>query len=196
MAKVHDVAAALLSTLGPMSAMKLEKLAYYSQAWHLARRREPLFPDEIEAWRQGPVVPALYELHRRSYTVHDWPAGDGDRLTAAERATVDWVAEEYGGFTAESLSRMTHNEAPWRVARAGLSPTASSKRPIDRRDMMGYYARQQAAPDAAVDHAAASAALEGVELDTEWRARLREVAAGTRTAGDLIDEEIARARRA
>jgi uncharacterized phage-associated protein len=196
MAKVHDVAAALLSALGPMSAMKLEKLTYYSQAWHLARHGERLFSDQIEAWREGPVVPALYEGHRRAYTVYEWSAGDGARLSADERATVDWVVEKYGAFTAESLSRMTHNESPWRVARAGLSATAPSNRVIDEREMIAYYSRQQTDPDTAVELAAASAALEGVQLDADWQARLREVAAGTLSAADLISEEIARARRA
>ena len=34
---VHDVAAYILKKQGEMSAMKLQKLVYYSQAWSLAR---------------------------------------------------------------------------------------------------------------------------------------------------------------
>jgi uncharacterized phage-associated protein len=195
MASVHDVAAALLSAMGPMSALKLQKLAYYCQAWHLARNRTPLFTDEVEAWREGPVVRALYNLHRQQYAVHEWPAGNGERLEDAERATVDWVVEKYGGFTPERLSRMTHNESPWRVARRGLAATAASDRPVDRHDMAAYYGRQQAEPGTAVKLAVASAALEGVDLDAEWQVRLLEVAEGSLDADDLIREETVRARR-
>lgn len=194
MASVHDVAAALLSAAGPFSAMKLQKLAYYCQAWHLARHREPLFPDDVEAWREGPVVRALYDRHRQQYEVREWPAGVADRLVGAERATVDWVVEKYGAFTAESLSRMTHQETPWLVTRVGLAPSAPSSRSISPGEMAAYYSRQQADPTTAVELAAASAALEGVELGADWRDRLRDVAEGTVDAGALIREEIRRAR--
>ena len=35
MANVHDVAVYILQKRGKMSAMKLQKLVYYSRAWHL-----------------------------------------------------------------------------------------------------------------------------------------------------------------
>lgn len=43
MANVLDVAAYVLAKRGPMTAMKLQKLVYYSQAWHLVWDEEPLF---------------------------------------------------------------------------------------------------------------------------------------------------------
>lgn len=57
MATAHDVAATVLGNLGSVTAMKLEKLVYYCQGWHLAREGTLLFPEPIEAWREGPVVP-------------------------------------------------------------------------------------------------------------------------------------------
>jgi uncharacterized phage-associated protein len=51
----HDVAAAVLAQVGPMEAMRLQKLVYYSQAWHLAFVDEPIFADTIQAWRDGPL---------------------------------------------------------------------------------------------------------------------------------------------
>ena len=52
-----------------MSAMKLQKLIYYSQAWSLVWDDEPLFPERIEAWINGPVVPELYERHKGEFKV-------------------------------------------------------------------------------------------------------------------------------
>ena len=43
MATVHDVAAFILERLGSMTAMKLQKLCYYSHAWHLVWEERPLF---------------------------------------------------------------------------------------------------------------------------------------------------------
>jgi uncharacterized phage-associated protein len=56
MASAHDVAAYILSRQGRMTAMKLQKLVYYSQAWSVVWDERPLFPEKIEAWANGPVV--------------------------------------------------------------------------------------------------------------------------------------------
>src|SRR5437764_14043171 len=127
MVSAHDVAATLLGRLGEMTAMKLEKLVYYCQSWHLARHGTPLFAEQSEAWAQGPVVRSLYERHRQSYSVRSWPAGDTANVAGAERETVEWVMDRYGGMSAERLSRMTYAEAPWRVARGGLADGEPSR---------------------------------------------------------------------
>jgi uncharacterized phage-associated protein len=188
---VDDVADAIITSLGPMTPKKLEKLAYYSQAWHLAWHHITLFDDDIEAWAQGPVIRHLYDQHARQYSVHEWPSGDRRRLSPEQVGTIAWVVERYGRFTAEALSRMTHNEAPWLVARQGLPSTARSTARIDTDLMTSFYARQQVDSETAVQLAAASAALEGVELDDEWQDRLRKVADGALSVEDLVRSEIA-----
>lgn len=52
-----------------MSAVKLQKLCYYSHAWHLAWDGVPLFTEPIHAWANGPAIPALYEMHKGQYWV-------------------------------------------------------------------------------------------------------------------------------
>ena len=49
-----------------MSNMKLQKMLYYQQGFHLAYYGTPLFDEEIEAWMYGPVVPCVYE-HFKNY---------------------------------------------------------------------------------------------------------------------------------
>ena len=67
MLTVHDVAAYVLEQTGPITPWKLQKLVYYSQAWHLAWEETPLFHEHIEAWGAGPASPALYEIHKGLY---------------------------------------------------------------------------------------------------------------------------------
>ena len=43
-----DVAAYILEKRGQMTAMKLQKLVYYAQAWSMVWDEEPLFADRIE----------------------------------------------------------------------------------------------------------------------------------------------------
>jgi len=39
-----------------LSNLKLQKLLYYAQAWHLALYGISLFDEEFEAWIHGPVI--------------------------------------------------------------------------------------------------------------------------------------------
>lgn len=190
MATIDDVAAAVLTMLGRMTTKKLQKLVYYSQAWHLARHGARLFPDEIQAWREGPVVKKLYDGHRTKCAIQTWPDGNAARLGEDELATVRWVVTTYGGFSAESLSRMTHAESPWRVARGLVPEGEPSQAAISDDIMRNFYANQVVEPDVAVALAAASSAIEGVELDDAWQEELRHVADGRMTADELIQREI------
>lgn len=139
MASVHDVAAYILKRQGPMSAMKLEKLVYYCQAWSLVWDDRPLFRARIEAWASGPVVPQLYRLHRGQYAIKNWPEGNPSALTESERETIDAVLKFYGNKTSQWLSDLTHSESPWLEARRGLAPTDRGKREIPTDTMAEYY---------------------------------------------------------
>lgn len=138
MANVHDVAAYILDKQGAMSAMKLQKLAYYSQAWHLVWSERPLFSSEIEAWANGPVIYDLYDRHRGQFTVREWD-GDPGALDADEASSIDAVIEAYGSRTAQQLSELTHRERPWKDARSGLPERSRSNAPISQASMHEYY---------------------------------------------------------
>lgn len=139
MASAHDVAAYILSKLGAMSAMKLQKLVYYSYAWHLVWEERQLFSEDIEAWANGPVVRALYREHHGQFSVDAWPKGDPDKLDPAERSSIDAVLSFYGSQTAHQLSELTHRETPWQVARAGLPAGARGEVAITDAAMFEYY---------------------------------------------------------
>jgi uncharacterized phage-associated protein len=137
-ASVHDVAAYILNKHGMMTAMKLQKLVYYAQAWSLVWDDKLLFQDRIEAWSNGPVVPALYDRHRGMFNVSKWD-GDPEALTQTERETVDAVLAFYGDKSSQWLSDLTHSEDPWRDARRELPAGVSSKAEITPAAMAEYY---------------------------------------------------------
>ena len=139
MANVLDVAAYILQEHGETAAMKLQKLCYYAQAWHLVWEDKPLFDDEIRAWANGPVAPRLYTKHRGSFEVAKIDGGDPNPLTTEQRGTVDAVLKYYGGKSAHWLSELTHQEDPWKDARKGLKPGVRSNREISHAVMVEYY---------------------------------------------------------
>jgi uncharacterized phage-associated protein len=138
MVSVHDVAAYIVEKHGPMTAMKLEKLVYYSQAWSLVWDESPLFRERIQAWAAGPVVPALYYRHRGEFEITRWD-GNPDALSHSQRDSVDAVLRFYGTKTSQWLSDLTHSEEPWIKARAGLAPLERGNREITLASMAEYY---------------------------------------------------------
>lgn len=139
MASAHDVASYILKSVGPLSAMKLQKLVYYSQAWSLVWDDSPIFEERIEAWANGPVCPELYNLHKGKFVLDEWPHGDASRLEPRFRETIDAVIEYYNQFEAYQLSRLTHAERPWIEAREGLEPGERGNSEITHASMAEYY---------------------------------------------------------
>ena len=139
MASVHDVAAYIVAIQGSLTAMKLQKLVYYAQAWSLVWEERPLFSERIEAWANGPVVRELYDQHRGQFEVRDWPGGNPGNLCASDRATIDDVLRFYGDKPAQWLSELTHREQPWLEARSGAPEGSRSTAVITPEAMRAYY---------------------------------------------------------
>lgn len=137
---VLDVARFILEKTGPLSAMKLQKLVYYSQAWSLVWDDNCLFNERIEAWANGPVSPDLYAVHRGHFKVasHMIP-GDASKLDPEATGTIEAVLKFYGGKPAHWLSELTHMEKPWIDARGGLPPGERGNREITHASMAEYY---------------------------------------------------------
>lgn len=141
MATIIDVAKYIVDSQGEISAMKLQKLAYYSQAWSLVWDEEPLFENQFQAWANGPVSPTLYGRHRGQFKVaaHMFKDGSVDNLTQTQQETIDAVLEHYGKHSAQALSNLTHQERPWLDARDDLDPMDRSDEVITIASMHEYY---------------------------------------------------------
>ncbi|PBB39204.1 type II toxin-antitoxin system antitoxin SocA domain-containing protein [Mesorhizobium sp. WSM3868] len=139
MADVLDVAQEIIELRGEMTAMKLQKLVYYAQAWHLVWAEHPLFSNRIEAWRDGPVCPDLWRMHANSFLVSDIQGGNSNRLTSREKRTISKVVKFYGKKTAQWLSDLTHMEDPWVKARRDSAPGERSNAVISHASMHRYY---------------------------------------------------------
>lgn len=119
--------------------LKLQKLVYYVQGFHLALHDAPLFPDPILAWQYGPVVADLYQLYRANGSNVISPAADYAFTTEPTAAQVDLMQEVfdvYGQFSAWKLRDMTHEETPWREA------TRANVEEISPATMRAYFKQQ------------------------------------------------------
>lgn len=122
-----------------LTHLKLQKLVYFSQAWHLGIYGQRLFPESMQAWVHGPVCREVYdELKGQGWTpiVRAYSAGVHD---VEIETFLDQVWSEYGKYSAKSLEQMTHQDEPWLAARDGLGPLENSERVIDIEIMRRVY---------------------------------------------------------
>lgn len=98
-----------------ISNLKLQKLVYYAQAFHLAMYDEPLFAEQIEAWEHGPVVPELYRQYKEhgSGNIPDPDDFDPAEYDARSTDLLNEVYDVFGQYSAWKLRNMTHQERPW-----------------------------------------------------------------------------------
>lgn len=138
---VIDIASYILKQQGSMSAMKLQKLVYYSQAWSLVWDDVPLFGEPIEAWANGPVIRALYDMHKGLFQVNasTFNTSACEVLTPEQKETIDTVLSSYANKSAQWLSDQTHSEAPWVMARKGLNDNDRGNNQITMENMAEYY---------------------------------------------------------
>ena len=122
-----------------ISNLKLQKLLYYVQAWHLAVFESPLFPERFQAWVHGPVVPDVY----RRFNGYKWRNIDAEverpELGAGTIAFVEEVLDEYGPMDARHLEYLTHREDPWIEARGGLAVDEPCTAVLSEETMRSFY---------------------------------------------------------
>ncbi|HUT99751.1 MAG TPA: type II toxin-antitoxin system antitoxin SocA domain-containing protein [bacterium] len=141
MATVFDAAAYILRKTGEITTMRLQKLAYYCQAWSLVWDDAPLFNERIEAWTFGPVIPNLYKRHKGMFVIKECLDGNTINLSSIQKETIDAVLSFYGKKHTQWLVDLSHSEDPWKKAREGLAPTEHSNNEITLESMKEYYTR-------------------------------------------------------
>lgn len=99
--------------------LKLQKLVYYAQGFHLALYDKPLFKEKIMKWEHGPVVAELYTRYS-SFGSKALPIPKKFSFEVIAEETREFLDEIYrvlGQFSAWKLRNMTHDELPWKSAK-------------------------------------------------------------------------------
>ena len=145
MIDVNDVADYFIHTANNVgdciTNLKLQKLVYYAEAWHLALFDDPLTGARFEAWVHGPVCRDLYARFAANGS-SPIPDVDTPLLDAEVKAHLNEVLDAYSRFSAWDLERMTHAEQPWIEARGNIAPDTICSNPIDPDLMKEFYKKR------------------------------------------------------
>ena len=98
--------------------MKLHKLLYFSQRESFAVTGEPLFRDDFQGWRYGPVCVAV----RNGFCQGEMVGESSGILSESSAYIVKNIIMQYGELASWKLSQLSHAESSWINSRKGLAP--------------------------------------------------------------------------
>lgn len=134
--------------------LKLQKILYYFQAWHLVYFKSPFFEDVPEAWVNGPVYRKIYNIFKEWKLYENFRVlekyipqfeilfNDAEKklsLSPEQLEFIDSLIIHYGTMTPDRLVMLTHSEGPWCDARNGLGLFEYSQQKISHESMENYY---------------------------------------------------------
>ena len=102
-----------------LTIMSILKLTYIAHGMHLAEKGEPLFRNEIQAWRYGPVIVDVYHAsHKQGMKISEPLSVKPSIEDSAVIQLLEKVWNKYSNRTSSELSKLTHvPEGPWDLAR-------------------------------------------------------------------------------
>lgn len=115
MVNVSDVANFLVLSSKPeeedfMTNLRVNKLLYFIQGCYLSRKNEPLFEENFEAWKLGPVIPSIYNRYKvyGNNPITKESVTEDIELPRDVMMVITDVLREYGKYTTRKLVAITH----------------------------------------------------------------------------------------
>lgn len=107
-----------------LTQMKLQKMVYFANGYHLAKYGEPLVEERFQAWKFGPVIPKIYQdykfygsdpIFETRYSGFDnFAAANLEILSESARDAIDFTWKATKDVSAAQLSNWTHLPgSPW-----------------------------------------------------------------------------------
>lgn len=99
-----------------LNHLKLQKLLYFAQGWHLAIEKKPLFNETIQAWKYGPVIPIIYDIFKNygSSSIKNWRFYCSENIDDNTLNFIKNIWNLYKKFDAITLSILSHEKnGPW-----------------------------------------------------------------------------------
>lgn len=121
MENIINVAQYIFSEYKKMSGqiideMKLHKLLYFTQRESLALTGRPMFEEQFEGWKYGPVCREI----RNAYTEDGMFSDNIEDISLDSASIAKNVIMQYGAYESWKLSELSHKEESWLNARKGI----------------------------------------------------------------------------
>ena len=128
-----------------VTPLALQKILYFIQGIYMVLYDKPLYEEDCMAWVHGPVYEEVYDLFKDfKYN----PIEDDrfaifknrfDELGEHEKKVIDLVINTFGKYSGKVLEDITHEELPWKNARAGYDASEPSREIISKDEIKNYF---------------------------------------------------------
>ena len=102
-----------------LTNLKLQKILFYAQAESLKKTGSPLFTEDVEAWKYGPVVPVAYEWLKGcgAYPITTFDIiTSTDAINEETKGVLSNIWKKYSKYSAGYLVDRTHEDgSPWKI---------------------------------------------------------------------------------
>ena len=144
----------ILQRAGVMTHLKLQKILYYVQAFHLAYFDKELIEDDFQAWLHGPVSRKVYDKIKELSILYAEIKYDPEAfnpspeiqlkqtLTSEQFDLINDVIDSYGKLNSTELENLSHSEMPWQKAREGYGVADRCEVIIPKEIMQTFYKEQ------------------------------------------------------
>ncbi len=111
-----------------LTPMKLQKLMFFAQSWHLKSNHSALFDGYFERWQYGPVLPEIYHEFKSfgAKSINEFGSSmwnEYQKIDTNDYQVIDFLEQiinAYGDYSGTQLSWMTHQpETAWSKGRVG-----------------------------------------------------------------------------
>lgn len=143
--KIDQIANYIITHIGEVTPLALEKLLSFSNGVNYALNGEQLIFEESQAWAHGPVYPQIYNKYKKyGYK----PIDDGiysthgcmlSKLSEEEIEAIDLVINTFGIYSPKTLERISHSQDPWKEKRIGYKEDEAGQEVIDEASIKLFY---------------------------------------------------------
>lgn len=143
--KIDQIANYIITNLGEVTPLALEKLLAFSNGVNYALNGTRLIPEESQAWKHGPVYPYIYNQYKKyGYKPIDNGVSSShgcmlSRLSDSEMKSIDLVICTFGLYSPKTLEMISHTQTPWLEKRIGCKDDEASHKVIDEASIKDFY---------------------------------------------------------
>lgn len=143
--KIDQIANYIITNLGEVTPLALEKLLAFSNGVNYALNGTQLIPDECQAWAHGPVYPCMYAQYKKYgykpidngiYSSHGCMLS---KLSGDELKAIDLVMKTFGLYSPKVLEVISHSQTPWKEKRVGYNLNEKCQLPISEKSVESFY---------------------------------------------------------
>lgn len=143
--KIEQIANYIITNLGEVTPLALEKLLAFCNGINYALNGKQLIFDESQAWAHGPVYPCIYYKYKKYgykpidngiYSTHGWMTS---KLSEQEIEAIDMVMRTFGLYSPRTLEMISHSQGPWKEKRIGYEVDEAGQEVIEETSVRNYY---------------------------------------------------------